>query len=300
MSGDARKTARRNIRLKNKPVQTLCAADISNHIVFDGEKKKYVDESKYASMTVKQLRQEALLQSFLHSGQRKSSLIGFLLLIMQSPSGLMLKQTPPKEEEKEVEELQEPEEKEEEEEFLIQVEADPDAVNLKAHFDTDKKVIKVLDESILDEQERIDRRKADRACSDSEQRILNSRRELWQKIRGNIHDLSISYAPLSKKDKRWKDIYSFSYSKGFKHIEFVGGIGHSGMETLWSDLLDTDILTDNLGERITPSHLEKVKAVKIVYMKINLGDVREEILYFLRDGKVKSFTLQQLLMKTVT
>ncbi|KAL8097904.1 hypothetical protein AgCh_030861 [Apium graveolens] len=204
----------------------------------------------------------------------------------------------------------------------LEVKADPDAVNLIADFDTDEKVIKVLNESTLDEQERIDRRKADQACSDYEQRILNSRRELWQKIRGKIHDLSIGYAPFSKKDKRWKDVYIFSYPKEFKHIEFVsarlrdsiseqedidksikkpswkehneklkliktrtrGGIDHPGMETLRSDLLDIDIMTDNLGERITPSHLEKVEAVKIVYRKINFGDVREEFLYFLRDG----------------
>ena len=79
-----------------------------------------------------------------------------------------------------------------------------------------------------------------------------------------------------------------------------GGIGHSDMEILRSDLLDTNTLTENLGERISPSHLEKVEAVKIVCRKINDNDVREEILYFFRDGKVKSFTLQQLLMKTVT
>jgi len=72
------------------------------------------------------------------------------------------------------------------------------------------------------------------------------------------------------------------------------------MEILRSDLLDKNTLTENLGERVSPSHLEKVEAVKIVYRKINDNDVREEILYFLRDDKVKSFTLQQLLMKTVT
>jgi len=79
-----------------------------------------------------------------------------------------------------------------------------------------------------------------------------------------------------------------------------GGIGHSDMEILRSDLLDTNTLTENLGERISPSHLEKVEAVKIVHRKINDNDVREEILYFFRDGKVKSFTLQHFLMKTVT
>ena len=56
-----------------------------------------------------------------------------------------------------------------------------------------------------------------------------------------------------------------------------GGIGHSGIETLRTDLLDTDILTGNLGERVTHSHLEKVEAIKIVYRKINLDDVIEEI-----------------------
>ncbi|KAL8109728.1 hypothetical protein AgCh_025725 [Apium graveolens] len=72
------------------------------------------------------------------------------------------------------------------------------------------------------------------------------------------------------------------------------------MEILKSDMLDTDTLIENLGERISLSHLEKVEAVKIVHRKINDNDVREEIMYFFRDGRVKSFTLQQLLMKTVT
>ncbi|KAL8107977.1 hypothetical protein AgCh_024405 [Apium graveolens] len=139
-------------------------------------------------------------------------------------------------------------------------------------------------------------------------------------------------------DRRWKDIHTFDYPKGFKHVEFVsaglrdsiseqedidksimklswvkyneklkliksrtrGGIGHSNMEILRSDPLDTNTLIENLGERISPSHLEKVEAVKIVHRKIHDNNVREEILYFFRDGKVKSFTLKQLLMKTVT
>ncbi|KAL8102550.1 hypothetical protein AgCh_027165 [Apium graveolens] len=230
-----------------------------------------------------------------------------------------------------------------------EVKADPDVVNLIADFDSDEKVIKALNalalttvvtphNSEVDEKERVDRRKADQACKDYVQRGLTSKGELWHKTKGKIRDLSTSYAPLSKKDKRWKDIYTFDYPKGFKHVEFVsaglrdsiseqedvdksikkpswieyneklkliktrtrGGIGHSEMEVLRSDLLDTNTMTDNLGERISPSHLEKVEAVKIVYRKINDNDVREEILYFLRDGKVKCFTLQQLLMKTVT
>ena len=95
-------------------------------------------------------------------------------------------------------------------------------------------------------------------------------------------------------DKSIKKPSWVEYNEKLKLIKtrIRGGIGHPGMETLRSDLLDTDILTDNLDERVTPSHLEKVEAVKIVYRKINIGDVIEEIMYFLRDGKVKSFTLQ--------
>ena len=230
-----------------------------------------------------------------------------------------------------------------------EVKADPDAVNLITDFDSDEKVIKALNESApslvitphiseADEKEKINRREADQACKEYLQRVLKSKRELWHKAEGKTDDLSSSYVPLGKKNRRWKDIHVFNYSKGFKHVEFVsaglrdsiseqedvdksikkpswvvyneklkliksrtrGGIGHSSMEILESDLLDIDTLTENLGERISPSHLEKVEAVKIVHRKINDNDVREEILYFFRDGKVKSFTLQQLLMKTVT
>lgn len=59
------------IGVKKELVQRLCGADISHPIVLDGEIKKDVDESKYASKTVKQLRQEATARDLSAIGTKK-------------------------------------------------------------------------------------------------------------------------------------------------------------------------------------------------------------------------------------
>ncbi|KAK1354197.1 Poly [ADP-ribose] polymerase [Heracleum sosnowskyi] len=59
------------IGLKKELVERLCAADVSDPTVFDGEEKKDVEESKYASMTVKQFRQEATARELSAIGTKK-------------------------------------------------------------------------------------------------------------------------------------------------------------------------------------------------------------------------------------
>ncbi|KAL8103414.1 hypothetical protein AgCh_027836 [Apium graveolens] len=183
-----------------------------------------------------------------------------------------------------------------------EVKGDPNVVNLITDFNSDEKMIKALNESTpslvitpnileADEKEKIDRGKSHQACKKYLQRVLKSKRELWHKTEGKTDDLSSNYAPFGKKNRRWKDIHE-DVDKSIKKPSWVvyneklkliksrtrGGIGHSSMEILESDLLDTDTLIENLGERISPSHLEKVEAMKIVHRKINDNDVREEIL----------------------
>ncbi|KAL8101171.1 hypothetical protein AgCh_033160 [Apium graveolens] len=199
-----------------------------------------------------------------------------------------------------------------------EVKADPDALNLITDFDSDEKVIEALNDSALtpvvtphnsevDEKEKVDRRKADQACKEYLQRVLKSKRELWHKTKGKISDLSTiglrdSISEQEDVDKFVKKLSWVEYNEKLKLIKSRtrSGIGHSNMEILRYDLLDINTLTENLGERISPSHLEKVEAVKIVHRKINDNNAREEILYFFKDGKVKNFTIQQLLMKNVT
>ncbi|KAL8091524.1 hypothetical protein AgCh_033954 [Apium graveolens] len=159
-----------------------------------------------------------------------------------------------------------------------EVKADPDAINLITDFDSDEKVIEALNKSALtrvvtshisevDEKENVDGRKADQACK---YYIKNDR----------ISRLRDSISEQEDIDKSIKKTSWVEYNKKLKLVKSRtrGGIDHSNMEILRTDLLNTNTLIENIGEIISPSHLEKVKAVKIVYRKINDNDVREEIL----------------------
>ena len=120
-------------------------------------------------------------------------------------------------------------------------------MNLITDFNSDEKVIKALNESApslvitphiseADEKVKINRREAHQACKKYLQRVLKSKRELWHKAEGKTDDLSSKYVPVGKKNRRWKDIHVFNYSKGFKHVKFVS----AGLRDSISEQEDVD------------------------------------------------------------
>ncbi|KAK1354221.1 Poly [ADP-ribose] polymerase [Heracleum sosnowskyi] len=76
------------IGLKKELVERLCAADVSDPIVSYGEEKKVVEESKYTSMGVKQLRQEATARELSAIGTKKE--LVDRLSVADSPEPILL------------------------------------------------------------------------------------------------------------------------------------------------------------------------------------------------------------------
>lgn len=78
-----------------------------------------------------------------------------------------------------------------------------------------------------------------------------------------------------------------------------GGICHPEIEFLDTELLDSHLLTDKVGETVTAKHLEKLEVVKIIYDNFDGAVAKKKMIYIMKDGEVKILTLQQLLLKSV-
>ncbi|KAK1387259.1 hypothetical protein POM88_015437 [Heracleum sosnowskyi] len=183
-------------------------------------------------------------------------------------------------------------------------------------------------------EERETRRRIERDYNLYVEKLIHSNRLLWRDGRRQEHKLEKSYVSNKEKDRKWKHIDSVECNEP---VNFQSGGMMANLPTIteiadtekpkamWTDLylnmkqmphntrggisfqdaefinmsyIDPRALVDEIGERLTAEHLNKLQAVEIVLDCHDGAKEKEKLLYFMKDGCVKKMSIQELLIKS--